>query len=162
MSSDIRITDVRVAIVAGNSQWPIVRIDTDAGIVGYGECFTDVRAEGIKYAVMKRRDRLIGHDPTQVAPLVQRLGLSVFDVVGCKAISGIEMALWDIAGKVLNAPVYQLLGGKLRDDVRIYCDCHGGNPIRTRADYSYDIPGDYTPEAFATNARWIKGLGFSL
>ena len=53
-------------------------------------------------------------------------------------------------------------GGKYRDEVRIYCDCHGGTPIRTRADYSYEHPENYTPEAFATNARWIKSLGFSL
>ena len=57
--------------------------------------------------------------------------------------------------------MYKLLGGRYRNRVRIYCDCHGGTPIRTRADYSYDHPENYTPEAFAANARWIKSLGFT-
>ena len=161
MASDIKITDVRVCIVDGNFSWPLVRIDTDAGIVGYGECFTDVQIEGIRFAVMQRKPRLVGQDPTEVIPLTARLGLSPFDLPAAKAISGIEMALWDIAGKALNVPVYKLLGGKYRDEVRLYCDCHGGTPIRSRADYSYDHPENYTPEAFAANARWIKSLGFT-
>ena len=162
MKSEIKITDVKVAVVAGNFAWPIVRIETDAGIVGYGECFTDISGQGVKHAVLARKSRLVGQDPTQVIPLTSQMGLSPFDVVGAKAISGIEMALWDIAGKVLDAPVYQLLGGKYRDEVRIYCDCHGGTPIRTLADYSHEHPENYTPEAFAANARWIKALGFTL
>jgi L-alanine-DL-glutamate epimerase-like enolase superfamily enzyme len=71
------------------------------------------------------------------------------------------MALWDIAGKALEVPVYKLLGGRFRDEIRLYCDCHGGTPIRTRADYSYAHPENYTPEAFAANARWVKSLGFT-
>ena len=133
MASDIKITDVRVCIVDGNFSWPLVRIDTDAGIVGYGECFTDVQIEGIRFAVMQRKPRLVGQDPTEVIPLTARLGLSPFDLPAAKAISGIEMALWDIAGKALNVPVYKLLGGKYRDEVRLYCDCHGGTPIRSHA-----------------------------
>ena len=161
MASDIKITDVKVAIVAGNFTWPIVRIETDAGIVGYGECFTDTPIWDVKHAVLLRRQRLIGEDPTEVIPLTAKLGLTPFDVVGCKAISGIETALWDIAGKYYGMPVYKLLGGRFRDEVRIYCDCHGGTPIRTRADYGYEHPENYTPEAFAANARWVKSLGFS-
>ncbi len=160
MSSDLRITDVQATIVEGNFTWPLVRITTNAGLIGYGECFTDRRAERIKYAVLERRSALVGHDPTQVLPLVGRLGLSPFDVMGAKAISGIEMALWDLAGKAVGAPIYQLLGGKQRDVIPLYCDCHAGTPICSRADYGYDHPENYTPEAFAANARWIKALGF--
>lgn len=162
MTTELRITDVKVAIVAGNFDWLLVRIETDGGTCGYGEAFTHPRPDVIKNAILDRRDLLLGQDPTEVVPLVRRLGLSPFDTVGAKAISGIEMALWDIAGKVCQAPVYKLLGGKYRDEVRIYCDCHGGTPIRTRADYSYAHPENYTPEAFAANARWIKERGFSL
>jgi gluconate/galactonate dehydratase len=161
-ASGLKITDVQVALVAGNFDWPLVRIETDAGITGYGEAFTDPTPQIVKRAILDRKPLLLGQDPTQVVPLVERMRLSPFDGVGAKAISGLEMALWDIAGKVLGAPVYQLLGGRYRDEVRIYCDCHGGTPIRTRADYRYDHPENYTPEAFAANARWIKSLGFSL
>ena len=162
MASELRITDIQVAIVDGNFSWPLIRIDTDAGIVGYGEAFTDPWPQRITRAILDRRERLVGQDPTDVVPLVQRLGLSPFDNTGCKAISGIEMALWDITGKVYGIPVHKLLGGKFRDRVRIYVDCHGGTPIRTRADYSYAHPENYTPEAFAANARWIKELGFTM
>ena len=161
-TSGLKITDVKAMIVAGNFDWPLVRIETNAGIHGLGEAFTDWPAMKVKQAIMDRRAALIGQDPTEVLPLVQRLGLSPFDTVACKAISGIEMALWDITGKVLGVPVYKLLGGRLRDEVRIYCDCHAGTPIRSLADYSYDHPENYTPEAFAANARWIKELGFTL
>ena len=161
-SSELKITDVKVAVVAGNFDWPLVRIETDGGITGYGEAFTDPNPYLVKRAVLDRKPRLVGQDPTQVVPLVGRMGLSPFDSVGARAISGIEMALWDITGKLLGAPVYKLLGGRYHDEVRIYCDCHGGTPIRTRADYRYDHPEDYTPEAFAANAHWIKSLGFTL
>jgi gluconate/galactonate dehydratase len=158
----IKITDVKAMVVAGNFAWPMVRIETNAGIYGLGEAFTDFPdPRRVKDQVLARKDRLIGQDPTEVIPLVQRLGLSPFDWISCKAISGIEMALWDITGKVLGVPVYKLLGGRYRSRVRIYCDCHGGTPIRTRADYTYDHPENYTPEAFAANARWIKSLGFT-
>jgi gluconate/galactonate dehydratase len=162
MKSGVKITDVKCCIVAGNFDWPMVKIETDAGFVGWGEGFTAWPAQTVKDAVHLRKERLIGQDPTEVIPLTGRLGLSVFDVPSAKAISGIEMALWDLAGKIIGVPVYKLLGGKLRDEVRIYCDCHGGTPIRTRADYGYAHPENYTPEAFAANARWIKSLGFSL
>lgn len=164
MPSGIKITDVKACIIAGNFEWPLVKIETDAGICGYGEAFTDVsyRVHAVKRAILDRKPLLVGQDPTEVVPLVSRLGLSPFDLTGAKAISGIEMALWDIAGKALGVPVYKLLGGRYRDEVRIYCDCHGGTPIRKRSDYSYEHPENYTPEAFAANARWIKSLGFSL
>ena len=160
--SELKITDVKVAVVAANFDWPLVKVETDAGITGYGEAFTAWPAQLVKRAILDRKPLLVGQDPTQVVPLVERMGLKPFDENSAKAISGIEMALWDITGKVLGAPVYKLLGGRYRDEVRIYCDCHAGTPIRSLADYGYEHPEHYTPEAFAANARWIKSLGFSL
>jgi gluconate/galactonate dehydratase len=159
---DLKITDVQVIVMAGNFDWPIVRIETDAGIYGYGEAFGWPSGRMIKKAILDRKLVLLGENPTEIVPLVTRLSLSPFDNVGAKAISGIEMALWDITGKVLGTPVYKLLGGRYRDKVRIYCDCHGGTAIRTLEDYSFDCPEDYTPEAFAANARRIKEMGFTL
>lgn len=70
------------------------------------------------------------------------------------------MALWDLAGKALGAPVYKLLGGKHRVRVRIYCDCHAGTPIASRADYGVEKRENYTPEAYAESARRVRRLGF--
>ena len=161
MAEDLKITNVQCIILDGNFPWPLVRIDTDAGISGYGESFPTLKLDNAKGNVLDRRERMIGEDPTNVVPLVNRLGMNPFDLASVQALSGIEMALWDITGKVYGLPVWKLLGGKVRDEVRIYCDCHGGTPIRTLADYSYDHPENYTPEAFAKNAEWVKSLGFS-
>ncbi len=163
MASDIQITDVQVCVVAGNFDWLLVRIETNAGLVGYGECTGGVWAAFVKEAILQRRPLLLGQDPTEVVPLTGRLGLTPFGGTEAKAISALETALWDLAGKAAGLPLYKLLGGKFRDEVRIYCDCHAGIPIRNRfTDYSYDHPEHYTPEAFAANARWVKSLGYSL
>ena len=159
---DLKITDLEVLVLAGNFDWPIVRIETNAGICGYGEAFGWPTGGLIKKAILDRKPILLGEDPTEVVLLVGRLSLSPFDNVGAKAISGIEMALWDITGKALGVPVYKLFGGRYRHEVRIYCDCHGGTPIRTLEDYGYDYAENYTPEAYAANARRIKELGFTL
>jgi len=111
----IKITDLRCAIIGRN---PTVRIVTDQGISGYGQ------AEGsksyLKPMVMFYKDYILGEDPTDVERVMLKIRrLGAFKPWGA-AVSAIEIALWDIAGQVAGVPVYKLLGGKIRDRVRIY------------------------------------------
>ncbi|MEM2904896.1 MAG: mandelate racemase/muconate lactonizing enzyme family protein [Candidatus Bathyarchaeia archaeon] len=161
----MKITNIRVAVVEGNFYWPLVRIDTDEGISGYGEVRDHGRAyydDRMKRLALDLKPFLIGEDPTNIERLFRRI--KGFGGQGRQGggVSGVEMALWDIFGKTLGVPVWRLLGGRYRDRVRIYCDCHAGKPIRDSAvDYALNKE-DYTPEAYAKNAREIKRLGFTL
>lgn len=151
------ITDVRAYIVepldwtwAGTTRplrWMFVRIDTDEGITGWGEgsSFPHHGSEMIGLAVLAAREVLLGEDPTNIEPLWQKL-FRRHTSVGARgttsaAVSAIDIALWDITGKAMNRPVYQLLGGKMRDDVDLY------------ANGWFD--GCETPEQYADAARDI-------
>jgi len=153
----MRIVDVKAAVVEGNFDWPLIRIDTDEGVSGYGE----VRDAGSKRLALDLKPILLGQDPTNVEVVFRRI--RGFGGPGRQGggVSAVEMALWDITGKALGAPVYKLLGGEYRDRVRIYCDCHAGKPIvKASEDYRLDEV-NYTPEAYAENARRIRRLGFT-
>jgi L-alanine-DL-glutamate epimerase-like enolase superfamily enzyme len=111
----IKITDLRCAIM-GNS--PVVRITTDQGIVGYGQAET--AKSYLKPFVLFYKDYLVGEDPTNVERVMMKIRrMGSFKPWGA-AVSAIEIALWDIAGKAAGVPVYKLLGGKIRDQVRCY------------------------------------------
>ncbi len=103
-----------------------VKVDTDAGITGLGEC---VHGEKQAIAIIHDlRPRLIGHDPFAIDALFEEMRRSqVFNggFAGAliTALTGIELALWDLKGKALKVPVYELLGGKFRDRIRVYADC---------------------------------------
>ena len=113
--SKITITDLKCAIL-GTS--PVVRITTSAGISGYGEA--EERKTYLKPYVLHYRDYLLGEDPTNVERVMMKIRrMGSFKPWGA-AVSAIEMALWDIAGKAAGLPVYKLLGGKVRDRVRVY------------------------------------------
>lgn len=123
--SALKITDMRIAIVVkdGPGPCPIIRIDTNQGVYGLGE----VRdAASPTYALMLK-SRLVGENPLQIDRLFRKI--KQFGGVSRQAggVCGIEMALWDIAGKVYNAPVYALLGGKHRDKIRVYADTTESN-----------------------------------
>jgi len=164
----MKITDIKVAVVKGNFAWPLIRIDTDEGISGYGESrdYT-TRADyamPMKELVFYLKRVLVGEDPTNVESLFYRIrGYGAEGRFG-GAVSGIEMALWDIAGKALGAPVCKLIGGGFRKRVRIYCDCHSGRAIADSAtDYAYEGSEEfYTPEAYAKAAKRIKAMGFTI
>ena len=127
----IKITDLRCAII-GKS--PVVRIVTDQGVSGYGEA--ESYKPYLKPMVMFYKDYLIGEDPTDVANVMLKIRrLGAFKPWGA-AVSAIEIALWDIAGQVAGVPVYKLLGGKIRDHVRIY---NGG----VRFPQTGHMPQDY-------------------
>jgi L-alanine-DL-glutamate epimerase-like enolase superfamily enzyme len=111
----IKIIDLRCAIIGKN---PTVRIVTDQGISGYGQA--ESSKPYLKPMVLFYRDYLLGEDPTDVARVMLKIRrLGAFKPWGA-GVSAIEIALWDIAGQVAGVPVYKLLGGKIRDRVRVY------------------------------------------
>jgi L-alanine-DL-glutamate epimerase-like enolase superfamily enzyme len=118
--STLKITDMRYAVVVkpGPSPCVIIRIDTNQGVYGLGEV-RDIA--GPQYA-MVLKSRILGENPLKVDYLFEKI--AQFGSVSRQGggVSAVEMALWDIAGKVYNCPVYQMLGGKWRDTIRIYAD----------------------------------------
>lgn len=106
-------------------QWPFVRIHTDAGISGIGEASLQQKELAVRTEVEAYRDYLIGKDPFQIELLwnaMHRRTVWSGGPVTMTAISGIEQALWDIKGKAFGVPVYELLGGKVRDRVKAYAN----------------------------------------
>ena len=143
----MKITDLKCAIV-GDS--PVVRVTTDEGIDGLGQA--EWAKPHLKPHVLYYREYLLGQDPTDVERVVSRIRrLGSFKPWGA-AVSAIEVALWDIAGKAAGLPVYKLLGGKVRDRVRVY---NGG--VR------FPMDGQ-SPEHYAENMRRMKESpeGFSI
>ena len=143
----MKITDLRCAVIGNH---PVVRILTDEGIDGYGQ--GESSKPYLKPFVMHFRDQVIGADPTDVERTMLRIRQrGSFKPYGT-AVSMIEMALWDIAGKAAGLPVHKMLGGKVRDRVATY----NGN-IRFRMEY-------HTPEDYADNMMKMKDLpeGFKL
>src|SRR5258708_2145576 len=111
----MKITDLRCAVIGSN---PIVRILTDEGVCGHGEI--ESTKPYLKPVVLTYKPHLLGEDPTNVERVMLKIRrLGAFKPWG-GAVSAIEMALWDIAGKAAGLPVYKLLGGKVRDQVRVY------------------------------------------
>ena len=111
----MKITDLKCAVIGGN---PIVRITTDSGIDGLGQA--EWTKDYLKPIVLYYREFILGEDPTDVERVVSRIRrLGAFKPWGA-AVSAIEVALWDIAGKAAGLPIYKLLGGKVRDRVRVY------------------------------------------
>ncbi|MBR9998459.1 MAG: mandelate racemase/muconate lactonizing enzyme family protein, partial [Cyclobacteriaceae bacterium] len=117
--ADLKITDMRIAEISEVVfRTPIVRIYTNQGIVGHG----DVRDGAAKEYALFLKSRLLGENPCNVERLFKKISQFGFHGRQGGGVSGVEMALWDLAGKAYGVPVYQLLGGKYRDRVRLYCD----------------------------------------
>jgi len=126
---DVEITDVQTTMVDGNYPWILVRVYTDAGVVGTGEAYW---GGGDTAIVERMKPFVVGENPLDIDRLYEHLvqkmsGEGSISGKVVSAISGIEIALHDVAGKLLDVPAYQLLGGKYRDEVRIYCDLHTEN-----------------------------------
>ena len=112
-------------------RWLFVRIETDTGIVGWGEPVVEGQAEVVRTAVEVLAERLIGTDPRRIEDHWQVMMKSGFYRGGpilSSAVAGIDQALWDIAGKSLDVPVHQLLGGHVRDRIRVYGWVGGDEP----------------------------------
>ncbi|MDQ6701444.1 MAG: mandelate racemase/muconate lactonizing enzyme family protein [Acidobacteriota bacterium] len=117
--SDLKITDLRVAtITRAPMTEPIVRIDTNQGIYGLGE----VRDGASKTYALMLKSRLLGENPCNIDKIFRKIKQFGGDARQGGGVCGIEMALWDLAGKAYGVPVYQMLGGKFRDTIRCYAD----------------------------------------
>jgi L-alanine-DL-glutamate epimerase-like enolase superfamily enzyme len=160
---DVAITGIDTAVIEGNFDWNLVRIHTDAGVTGIGESY---RGGGVTGLMEYMAEFLVGENPLDVERLFRRMvqetsghGGTTGKVV--TAASGIEIALWDLAGKLLGVPTYQLLGGKYRDAVRIYCDLHAGEAYAVDSGYTeYSEEEAYRPEAYAESAEQAVEMGF--
>ncbi|MFD0710667.1 galactonate dehydratase [Paenibacillus sp. GCM10027626] len=128
-------------------RWLFLKIETDEGIAGWGEPIVEGRALTVAAAVKELERYLIGEDPLRIEHHWQVMYRSSFYRGGpvlVSAISGIEQALWDIKGKYYGMPVYEMLGGRCREKIRMYC--HSGGT---------------TPEECAANAERRVAAGFS-
>jgi L-alanine-DL-glutamate epimerase-like enolase superfamily enzyme len=160
---DVEITGIETCVVAGNFDWNLVRVHTDAGVTGIGESY---RGGAVTDIMEYMGAFLEGENPLDVERLFRRMvqetsghGGTTGKVV--TAASGIEIALWDAAGKLLDLPVYQLLGGKYRDEIRLYADCHAGERYAVEHGATeYAGEDAYAPEAYAATARDVADLGF--
>lgn len=131
-AKQVKITDIKVMLVHGLFDWPMVKIETDAGITGVGKSYW---GRGVKDIMLGNlRPLLIGEDPLDVDRLYTKMvsrtgGSGATAGTTVTAISGIEIALWDTAGKILGVPVCKLLGGQYRSAVRAYWTQHPNNML---------------------------------
>src|SRR5207302_864701 len=153
----MKITAVTSVIVGANMRnWIFAKVETDAGVVGWGECTTEWKTRAVAGCLQDLAAFLVGEDPLRIEHLWQvtsRQGFFRGGIVAMSAASGVDQALWDIAGKVRGVPVYQLLGGAVRDRVRLYDHLGGGS---TAAVYE-----SFTAEEVAAHARTSIEQGFT-
>jgi L-alanine-DL-glutamate epimerase-like enolase superfamily enzyme len=117
--SDLRITDLRVAVVArAPMNCPLIRIDTNQGIYGLGE----VRDGASKNYALLLKSRLLNENPCNIDKIFRKIKQFGGQSRQAGGVCAVEMALWDLAGKAYNVPIYQMLGGKFRDRIRCYAD----------------------------------------
>ncbi|HEY0957140.1 MAG TPA: galactonate dehydratase [Roseateles sp.] len=112
-------------------RWMFLKIETDEGVVGWGEPVIEGRARTVEAAVHELSDYLVGQDPSRINDLWQvmyRAGFYRGGPIMMSAIAGIDQALWDIKGKVMGQPVYELLGGLVRDKMKVYSWVGGDRP----------------------------------
>ncbi|HHW31766.1 MAG TPA: galactonate dehydratase [Clostridiaceae bacterium] len=144
-------------------RWLFLKITTESGLVGWGEPIVEGKADTVAAAVEEMKEYVIGRNANDIEDIWQVLYRGAFYRGGpilCSAISGIEQALWDIKGKYLNVPVYELLGGSVRDKVRVYCWIGGDRPSNVAEAAKEKLSQGYT--AIKMNATeevaWIDNF----
>lgn len=143
--SELKITDMRVAdIVDAPMHCTLVKVYTNQGLVGYGE----VRDGADRKFILSLKSRILGENPCNIDKLFRRIKQFGGHARQGGGVCGLELALWDLAGKAYGVPIYQMLGGKFRDKIRIYCDT--------------DVEGKHTGTEMgnALKARMDKGFTF--
>jgi gluconate/galactonate dehydratase len=141
--SELRITDMRITNIRAPMPCPLIKIYTNQGLVGYGE----VRDGGSKRYALMLKSRILGQNPCDIDKIFRRIKQFGHHARQAGGVCGIELALWDIAGKAYGVPIYQMLGGKFRDKIRIYCDT--------------DVRGKDTGEAMGQALKKRMEMGFT-
>jgi L-alanine-DL-glutamate epimerase-like enolase superfamily enzyme len=181
----VKITRLKTAVIEGNFDWTLVRLETDEGLRGLGECFF---APGLTSLLRALEPLLIGEDPKNIRRLFRKLqmaasGSGSLAGMAYNAISGIEAALWDLRGQQLGVPICELLGGRFRDKIRVYADCHGGDALESHDEITRpraaswarsELPEDrtvyfeqkatsitFTPEMYAARAKAVAAKGYT-
>jgi L-alanine-DL-glutamate epimerase-like enolase superfamily enzyme len=139
--SDLRITDMRACRIASGLDYPIIRIDTNQGVSGFGE----VRDAGVEGIALVLKPHLVGKNPLNIEPVLDRIRKFSNHLHLGGGYSAVDIALHDIAGKVYDVPCWRLLGSKYRDRVRVYCH----------------LPPTTDPKAFAEGVKRRKEMGFT-
>jgi galactonate dehydratase len=158
MATDLRITKITPLVVNANMRnWIFVKVETnEPGLYGWGEATLEWKTKTVVGAIEDTSRFLIGEDPRRIEHLFQMMSRQYFwrvGVEGMTAISGIEHALWDIKARWLNVPLYELLGGRVRDRVRVYDHLGSGQ--------MHNMYESVTPEEFAERALIVKEAGYT-
>lgn len=160
-NEQVKITRLETFLV--KPRWIFLKIHTDAGVVGLGEPLLEGRALTIQTAIKEIEPYLIGKDPRHIVHHWQAIYRHAFYRGGpilTSALSGIDQALWDIKGKLLNIPVYELLGGPTRDRVRIYGRASTPEQMKARIAEGYTViktgVAKEMPARIVENPKFIK------
>jgi L-alanine-DL-glutamate epimerase-like enolase superfamily enzyme len=159
----MKVTGIKTFIVDGGFRpWTFVKVETSDGTVGWGDCTDWDAAPAIAAMVEMLAPRVVGKDPMNAEAVwwdltgyLQRQNGGI----SYKAASGIDSALWDIRGKVLNAPVWQLLGGKMRDELRMYWTHCGSSRVRHWE--RLGVPKVETTDDLRKLSEEVKALGYT-
>jgi galactonate dehydratase len=141
----VKITALTTYLVA--PRWMFLRVDTDEGITGWGEPVVEGRARTVQAAVAELTELLVGEDPLRIEDLWQQMTKGGFYRGGpilSSAVAGVDQALWDIAGKTYGVPVHQLLGGAVRERVRMYAWIGGDDPSHVAELASEQVEAGFT------------------
>ncbi len=155
----MKITRVKPVVVAAppNRNWIFVKVETDQpGLYGWGEATLEWKTRGVVGCIEDFEHIVLGHDPRDITQLVELLNKAAFwplGVYGLTAMSAIEQACWDIKGKELGLPVWQLLGGKVRDRIRVYTHI-GSRKVKINRD-TWELSG------FFDSAAELKEMGYN-
>ncbi len=153
------ITRVETFLVA--PRWLFVRVETSGGLVGWGEASCEGRSETVRTAVHQLAEYLIGQDPFRIEDHWQVMSKGSFyrhGVILSSAVAGLDQALWDLLGKSVRLPVHVLLGGPVRDRVRVYCWVGGDEPTEVADQVAQVVEEGMTAVKMNASGR-MKPLG---
>ena len=153
------ITRVETFLVA--PRWLFVRVETSGGLVGWGEASCEGRSETVRTAVHQLAEYLIGQDPFRIEDHWQVMSKGSFyrhGVILSSAVAGLDQALWDLLGKSVGLPVHVLLGGPVRERVRVYCWVGGDEPAEVADQIAQVVEEGMTAVKMNASGR-MKPLG---
>src|SRR3954454_25089528 len=161
LKKKVKITDVKCMIVRGTWDWNLVKIETDSGVYGIGEAYWGAGVKDVIDKIMK--PLLVGEDPLNVDKLYTKVlmrnaGAGAIGGVTVTAASGVEIALWDLAGRLLETPVCNLLGGRFRDKVRFYRTMQNPRDVNDPASWKEHVR-EAKAEKFGWTAFKFQGDG---